>query len=178
MVPGNHEHFNPRTPCGVRRTCIFCTTRIWGFQSTHPLRGATDCLQGRNILVLHFNPRTPCGVRPASGSAISSVGMLFQSTHPLRGATLMIVILPHLDFISIHAPLAGCDEARIYAEKQNKYLFQSTHPLRGATSLISQPSKMVEFQSTHPLRGATPGGGEQAWPYRYFNPRTPCGVRR
>ena len=78
-------HFNPRTPCGVRRkesavrwmgrsfqsthpmrgaTKKFLLSGMIGaFQSTHPMRGATldDAKQsphGRN-----FNPRTPCGVR-------------------------------------------------------------------------------------------------------------------
>ena len=35
--------------------------------------------------------------------------------------------------ISIHAPLAGCDE--LNEDKETcKFLFQSTHPLRGATA--------------------------------------------
>ena len=34
--------------------------------------------------------------------------------------------------ISIHAPLAGCDNVRIFAVVFHS-LFQSTHPLRGAT---------------------------------------------
>ena len=33
--------FNPRTPCGVRRSKEIHGTGIRGFQSTHPLRGAT-----------------------------------------------------------------------------------------------------------------------------------------
>ena len=57
---------------------------------------------------------------------------IFQSTHPLRGATAYLV----LDFlfitISIHAPLAGCDNALMGAST-TAVIFQSTHPLRGAT---------------------------------------------
>ena len=34
------------------------------------------------------------------------------------------------------------------------------------------------FQSTHPLRGATRRGGWHLRRCYYFNPRTPCGVRR
>ena len=102
------------------------------FQSTHPLRGAT----GKNYqsfywctISIHaplagcdwplvsgfscggyFNPRTPCGVRPVDSAFISRIA-IFQSTHPLRGATaeeaFHTVYKPR---ISIHAPLAGCDQ--------------------------------------------------------------------
>ena len=102
------NHFNPRTPCGVRQYTL-----------------ADLCGE------LDFNPRTPCGVRqpraPATGATY-----LFQSTHPVRGATIisLIVLRAHVDFnprtpcgvrrrmvtkyvlekaISIHAPRAGCD---------------------------------------------------------------------
>ena len=35
------RYFNPRTPCGVRRTFYRRVKDYEGFQSTHPLRGAT-----------------------------------------------------------------------------------------------------------------------------------------
>ena len=36
-------HFNPRTPCGVRRHGNITPWKTEKFQSTHPLRGATSC---------------------------------------------------------------------------------------------------------------------------------------
>ena len=60
------KDFNPRTPCGVRLPCRFLHPVLDGFQSTHPLRGATVA---------------GCGVYRISR---------FQSTHPLRGATTRI----------------------------------------------------------------------------------------
>ena len=100
------------------------------FQSTHPLRGATtvwrgllpSCrisihapLAGCDDLRGHiahapdyFNPRTPCGVRPQS-IARRITAIQFQSTHPLRGATNTAERINDVLFISIHAPLAGCD---------------------------------------------------------------------
>ena len=39
---GNITDFNPRTPCGVRRRRTIRLSRRCLFQSTHPLRGATD----------------------------------------------------------------------------------------------------------------------------------------
>ena len=55
--------FNPRTPCGVRRGGAGRWRLTCGFQSTHPLRGATKSLGHRGNLLFYFNPRTPCGVR-------------------------------------------------------------------------------------------------------------------
>ena len=100
------------------------------FQSTHPLRGATILrpisadaseisihapLAGCDSLsrfILgpspNFNPRTPCGVRPLICRNIWGE-FLFQSTHPLRGATRRMCSRIQGFSISIHAPLAGCD---------------------------------------------------------------------
>ena len=102
------SYFNPRTPCGVRRTRTFLPPRE-----------------------LYFNPRTPCGVRPFGGryflfTAIfqsthpmrgatfarlkSPSAMPFQSTHPMRGATYKGNYVRRTYHISIHAPHAGCDQ--------------------------------------------------------------------
>ena len=40
-TPMARSHFNPRTPCGVRRAQNDPTAKDYVFQSTHPLRGAT-----------------------------------------------------------------------------------------------------------------------------------------
>ena len=193
------SHFNPRTPCGVRlwnRTgCILASV----FQSTHPVRGATEdgphfpgvltisihapragcdhILQLHNVVDGDFNPRTPCGVRPSSTLPPTASKSVFQSTHPVRGAT------------------------KSWSRPWASWRFQSTHPVRGATgaALLAQAEaaisihapragcdfgdchgyiSLILFQSTHPVRGATSPGCPAA-PYRsYFNPRTPCGVRR
>ena len=101
-------HFNPRTPCGVRLAPAAQLHGLIGFQSTHPLRGATtpyghSAYTSRNFnprtpcgvrrppcrssrRPAHFNPRTPCGVR-RDGQPFTVGRIEFQSTHPLRGAT-------------------------------------------------------------------------------------------
>ena len=81
-----YVHFNPRTPCGVRRKQYLPIIRVYGisihaphagcdwlntvkiksmcvFQSTHPMRGATWYFKRRIQEIEDFNPRTPCGVR-------------------------------------------------------------------------------------------------------------------
>ena len=146
------------------------------FQSTHPLRGATKRRRQQHHDPRNFNPRTPCGVRQIIvPSSFEILG--FQSTHPLRGATGASTRLRKAIFISIHAPLAGCDIG-VQVNTQTVEPFQSTHPLRGATcsnrrcigcagyfnprtpcGVRPKPSRILSllsrFQSTHPLRGAT-----------------------
>ena len=123
----------------------------------------------------HFNPRTPCGVRRSYFSLFLS-RVIFQSTHPLRGATDVQPRPIGGDVISIHAPLAGCDNCVKICDR-NFHKFQSTHSLRGATYVILAFTFWVEFQSTHPLRGATMIAMYLFIKYFDFNPRTPCGVR-
>ena len=82
-----------------------------------------------------------------------------------------------MSWISIHAPLAGCDfhhcfHPPLFSAFQSTHplrgatggdieikhfavLFQSTHPLRGATARSARGQGRSAFQSTHPLRGAT-----------------------
>ena len=105
---GHNMNFNPRTPCGVRQDLARQRIYIFPFQSTHPLRGATERavrVRGRGHISIHaplagcdhgrirdpgaachFNPRTPCGVRRLNICAAVCL-LTFQSTHPLRGAT-------------------------------------------------------------------------------------------
>ena len=80
------------------------------FQSTLPLRGATD----RNYI--HFSV---CGFQstlPLRGATVrtslTDVSTQFQSTLPLRGATQTRADIRACDDISIHAPLTGSDSCR------------------------------------------------------------------
>ena len=86
----NGYYFNPRTPCGVRLfTAKRCTESERRFQSTHPMRGATD----ETLVDVH-------------------VEFEFQSTHPMRGATAFSPYNINIKGISIHAPHAGCDDVK------------------------------------------------------------------
>ena len=171
------QNFNPRPPCGGRRSVyeivpgvpvISIHAPLAGgdlhsvnqpssahpFQSTPPLRGAT---------------RMPRWWRCRFGQ--------FQSTPPLRGATAAWWKEIGTISISIHAPLAGGDWTWRNTAMCSM-LFQSTPPLRGATQGLEFPAytitisihaplaggdcllvllrgMMDEFQSTPPLRGAT-----------------------
>ena len=126
------SHFNPRAPYGARQS-VQVLVRLGHaisihaphtgrdhytghqpvtrrqFQSTRPIRGATDKYTGSTWDVLNFNPRAPYGARH-----------------------LALAVFGGLESISIHAPHTGRD-VRANAEKMLQRLFQSTRPIRGAT---------------------------------------------
>ena len=169
--------FNPRTPCGVRLSIPARRAIMAGFQSTHPLRGATRPDYRQSAFSPDFNPRTPCGVRPLEDWRQAASWSI--SIHaPLAGCDPNLVVVGQRLAISIHAPLAGCDAQHVQAECVFTIsihaplagcdgwtrcrsavlftLFQSTHPLRGATLCGGLCRRqLLKFQSTHPLRGAT-----------------------
>ena len=120
----------PLAGCDRRRSRT--RSRSGAFQSTHPSRGATTevgVMANKHKISIHaplagcdyaaryagkihgnFNPRTPRGVRPdRQYHAVLPRG--FQSTHPSRGATDYYKPAESVYHISIHAPLAGCDDA-------------------------------------------------------------------
>ena len=171
-------NFNPRTPCGVRPLFnLSASPRCVNFNPRTPCGVRRACWQPCIWRKHHFNPRTPCGVRQpdvidiglytqfqsthpmrgatATAQAMPSFPTIFQSTHPMRGATPKRHGSTGRTDISIHAPHAGCD---------------------GKRAAKSTPAE--QFQSTHPMRGATNANGSHPLLNFYFNPRTPCGVRR
>ena len=123
---------------------------------------------------------------------------LFQSTRPLRDATADATQADGIGGISIHAPLAGCDNSTdLTVVKYDG--FQSTRPLRDATFCFREKFPIHLFQSTRPLRDATSintfngsfrtisihaplAGCDDRLDLSmlaiiHFNPRAPCGMR-
>ena len=148
----------------------------------------------------NFNPRTPCGVRPACTSLTKGI-WAFQSTHPLRGATKTLPEFSVPSFsISIHAPLAGCDEQHADAVPHGRGI--SIHaplagcdvlarlkllrgsisihaPLAGCDKILSADGTVKNVISIHaPLAGCDRFARSGRCPIPHFNPRTPCGVRQ
>ena len=150
---GRHRNFNPRTPYGVRLKAfevlrdtagisihaphtgcdavdLLRSRSIIGFQSTHPIRGATFLLSSSvhasNISIHaphtgcdrqsarllrsqpYFNPRTPYGVRP-----------LYVSAPPV------------FSHFNPRTPYGVRRQEEMTLGEGKK--FQSTHPIRGAT---------------------------------------------
>ena len=144
--------FNPRSPCGERHFSRARLDNPVTFQSTLPLRGATN-LTCTSMRVSLFQSTLP--LRGATSPVrTSSSPQPFQSTLPLRGATL------HSQVRQIRSkhfnPRSPCGERQTgVMVVQCSPLFQSTLPLRGATRKPEQALRKYLFQSTLPLRGAT-----------------------
>ena len=87
IVASDFFHFNPRSPCGERRSKCNLIFNPSQFQSTLPVRGATNAISKASSSLIYFNPRSPCGER--------------------RNHLLSFQSWLH---ISIHAPRAGSDD--------------------------------------------------------------------
>ena len=172
-----HRHFNPRTPCGVRRLPRLrmvilvgdfnprtpCGVRLFSTatvtQQPEDFNPRTPCGVRRDNWIsffrnYYFNPRTPCGVRLSMITTLQC-DQIFQSTHPLRGAT-----------------------RRCRWPTALLRLFQSTHPLRGATQHAKWQRSHHTISIHAPLAGCDAPPGQGVRIAAHFNPRTPCGVRR
>ena len=125
----------------------------------------------------YFNPRTPCGVRH----------------YAIKGMYNMVGI-------SIHAPLAGCDNVRaellvntlhnfnprtpcgvrqVVAASTPEYADISIHaPLAGCDANGDYFSLVTDISIHAPLAGCDFQPSSVILTQVYFNPRTPCGVRR
>ena len=146
------------------------------FQSTRPLRGATQWSRA----VFYFQSisiHAPLAGRDFDVDV--TVCRKQISIHaPLAGRDSSFILPPLNVNISIHAPLAGRD-VTLQSINAGWMTFQSTRPLRGATSVLAFGIPIcVSFQSTRPLRGATVAPACQHITLENFNPRAPCGARR
>ena len=111
-------HFNPRSPCGERRLPGVISQPFCLFQSTLPVRGATDmpddAVQEMAISIHapragsdhqhaysapaseHFNPRSPCGERQQyivllqAQSAIYTQSAILSIVNAIKGRRLLI----------------------------------------------------------------------------------------
>ena len=167
------------------------------FQSTRPMRGATASRWAPIRSTANFNPRAPCGARLVLIHWLSR-SHLFQSTRPMRGATVTGKLASNMTVISIHAPHAGRDacHSRSCINSLNfnprapcgarpsdgvtvarGALFQSTRPMRGATRCGANAAVCVGISIHAPHAGRDRPQTAPGTPYRYFNPRAPCGAR-
>ena len=85
-IKGVYKYFNPRTPYGMRLASILKCAKCG-----------------------HFNPRTPYGMRLNSGYKIKGVYKYFNPRTPYGMRLIVEGNINRADWISIHAPLTGCD---------------------------------------------------------------------
>ena len=143
------HHFNPRAPCGARRTSLHRRACPRYFNPRAPC-GARRGRQ-RNVFpaVQHFNPRAPCGARLNAATQAGDYYATFQSTRPMRGATRRHDRAQQALHISIHAPHAGrdsksiqnyfthfCDKRQFLDNFTQNTAFQSVLPLADRQKLL------------------------------------------
>ena len=173
----NNLHFNPRAPCGARRS----------------RRGHGD--DGRD-----FNPRAPCGARRSATTPCEWMTAYFNPRAPCGARQRFTAAQAGVNQISTHAPLAGRDRYQQQDQRARQYFNPrapcgarprstsgrcghekiSTHaPLAGRDfdreNELLAPTRI----STHaPLAGRDKLSPDVYRYIKYFNPRAPCGARR
>ena len=146
------KSFNPRTPCGVRRTGFPVALSLDQFQSTHSVWSATmgapelffvcyvsihalrvECDTSTTSITASdwcFNPRTPCGVRPVT-YYLGCISSRFNPRTPCG--------------VRLSSPSWACRSSK----------FQSTHSVWSATRWTAKNNSSFLFQSTHSVWSAT-----------------------
>ena len=130
--------------------CIY--QHSWAeFQSTHPLRGATQDVQHTKDSNPFQSTHPLRGATTVGAQAVFTDG--FQSTHPLRGATRPTRVM--LPFVRRNFnPRTPCGvRRRLYNNPWAVFKFQSTHPLRGATAGSDARPGTVDISIHAPLAG-------------------------
>ena len=144
--------------------------------STHAPHAGCDCRNNRHVCrPRHFNSRTPCGVR-LKNRDLHAGKRRFQLTHPMRGATLGQFFGAVFQFISTHAPHAGCDYHDYFLKNLHRH-FNSRTPCGVRRTYNSENFDYMHFNSRTPC-GVRPVRQADRKVGRNFNSRTPCGVRQ
>ena len=173
------RNFNPRTPRGVRLKRMRRTMTMRRFQSTHPARGATDKYSSAYPHLLRFQSTHPARGATIKGGNIFLCHRLFQSTHPARGATGEAYRpVGHIHrCISIHAPREGCDWAGLPWPIPTAVI--SIHaPREGCDAPFAKRQYHQRYFNPRTPRGVRPQTLASSFFIAHFNPRTPRGVRR
>ena len=148
------NYFNPRGPCGPRRTQADNRHTDHRISILAVLADRNERKASITALLTDFNPRGPCGPRPCSRLRKSQSHQEFQSSRSLRTATQGQRNFRQPRRISILAVLADRDDV-----------------VRQVG--IGPPA----FQSSRSLRTATSGKTQAPQTIDHFNPRGPCGPR-
>ena len=168
-------HFNPRTPYGVRRRLVNASLGQLLFQSTHPLRGATqdDAIKVAYSGISIHAPLTGCDMIRILRMMVR---LKFQSTHPLRGATtgLRTICLATTNF-NPRTPYGVRLLAVSLALPVKDFNPRTPYGVRRNLRVCSLPSLRISIHA--PLTGCDSANSTSSSAPGDFNPRTPYGVR-
>ena len=146
--------FNPRAPCGARRSLPSSVRSMGDFNPRAPC-GARQHITAHHMGRFPISIHAPLAGRDYRSSSRCSSSAVFQSTRPLRGATFSM---------------------RSRSSRPSN--FNPRAPCGARRRLMASISSPVLFQSTRPLRGATGPPGTAPRSPGDFNPRAPCGARQ
>ena len=152
--------FNPRSPCGERRTARpGSPPGPRNFNPRSPCGERPARPTGRRSPPSNFNPRSPCGERLLVPSA--ALGVIAISIHaPRVGSDPVHVFRGGLIGISIHAPRVGSDSISL-TNCTARGDFNPRSPCgERRTQGDASTRRRSGFQSTLPVWGATPMSGE------------------
>ena len=193
------RNFNPRAPCGARPPKGGTKVVTDRFQSTRPMRGATDRRPrtadrvsisihaphaGRDNLRMrstvpnqHFNPRAPCGARRNS-CILSKISHHFNPRAPCGARRTPISSIRRRE--SDFNPRAPCGARHKEMRGIINGLFISIHaPHAGRDARCKSNTHRINISIHAPHAGRDPANSSTTAPCReHFNPRAPCGARR
>ena len=166
--------FNPRSPCGLRRSALDIALLYMKFQSTQSLRTATPiCANNLHRIVVFQSTQS---LRTATGSLTTFHFISPISIHAVLAdcdiATPAGTLPPS---ISIHAVLADCDIKLIDYQTCHLY-FNPRSPCGLRLCCVTKKCKWNYFNPRSPC-GLRPSGNGGDKTLKHFNPRSPCGLR-
>ena len=165
----------PRVGCDSgHRHPQWCHRR---FQSTHPVWGATPWKTYKGPKRLNFNPRTPCGVRQLYTQVKDPATEDFNPRTPCGVRRIRQRPWPTSSDFNPRTP-CGVRLYILIPPIVPHRRFQSTHPVWGATCRHMRSCRSLEISIHAPRVGCDSSPARASKLYRYFNPRTPCGVRQ
>ena len=146
------------------------------FQSTRPIRGATQEDYAVWFGGTDFNPRAPYGARPALPNMRPSAPRYFNPRAPYGARPDLCAQSGLNPPISIHAPHTGRDDRPIRPGGNAKY-FNPRAPY-GARRTDVQTVRKAVFISIHaPHTGRDDRQAQRLYARKDFNPRAPYGAR-
>ena len=168
------------------------------FQSTLPMRGATQHRPADGGILPDFNPRSPCGERQTSSpnmyivvsisihaphagsdydrSLEDTAESLFQSTLPMRGATICATFWAAERFY--FNPRSPCGERRFLDRYIRACIGISIHAPHAGSDYHVGSVEYTDTISIHaPHAGSDVCRAEPPEQRHHFNPRSPCGER-
>ena len=172
----HRTNFNPRSPCGERRSRRCSTDMRYTFQSTLPMRGATHDVAALVVVLLLFQSTLPMRGATRRAGIVPVAQATFQSTLPMRGATgaTLAKVYEYSDF----NPRSPCGERLVaYGAALGHKYFNPRSPCG------ERPNHSTAACGHSPISIHAPHAGSDKYAPRLttalsnFNPRSPCGER-